>query len=45
MEACLRVWDDKGRWTAMMRAGMSRDFSWMTSAVQYDALFRRLLNL
>jgi starch synthase len=45
LAACLRIWEDKERWTAMMRAGMSRDFSWQASAAQYDALYRRLLNL
>ena len=33
-----------GALAGMMRAGMARDFSWMASAVQYDSLYRRLLN-
>lgn len=45
MGDCLAAWEDKNRWTAIMRAGMRRDFSWMASAVQYDRLYRRLLNL
>lgn len=43
-EECLRAWADRDRWTAMMRAGMSRDFSWMASAVQYDAMYQALVN-
>jgi starch synthase len=43
LEDCLRAWKDRERWTTMMRAGMTRDFSWMTSALQYDALFQSLL--
>ncbi len=30
------------RWTAMMRAGMSRDYSWSASAARYSGLYRRL---
>ena len=45
MSDCLDAWGNQDRWTAMMRTGMQRDFSWMASAVQYDSLFRRLLNL
>jgi len=44
MQACLRVWAEPERWTRMMRNGMSRDFSWNVSALQYDALYRDLLN-
>ena len=43
VEACLRSWKDQGRWVAMMRTGMQRDFSWLASAVQYSALYERLL--
>ncbi len=45
MGDCLATWEQQSRWTEMMRVGMRRDFSWMASAVQYDKLFRRLLNL
>jgi len=31
-------------WRTMMRTGMSRDFSWNSSAREYDRLYRRLLN-
>ncbi len=30
-------------WAAMMKAGMSRDFSWVRSAEQYVQLYRRVL--
>jgi starch synthase len=42
-EACLRTWSDQERWTRMMRTAMSRDFSWLASAVQYGELYKRLL--
>ncbi len=45
MQACLRTWQDRDRWTTMMRNGMKKDFSWMASAVQYEAMYRRVLNL
>ncbi len=44
VQAGLRAWSDRERWTRMMRTGMSRDFSWMASAVQYGAVYDRLLN-
>jgi starch synthase len=44
MQAALRAWNDRERWTRMMRTGMGRDFSWMASAVQYSTLYERLLN-
>ncbi len=33
---------DKGRWEAMMRAGMRRDYSWAASAAAYAHLYRSL---
>ncbi len=44
IQTCLRVWQDRERWREIMRTGMSRHFSWMASAVQYDQLYKRLLN-
>ncbi|MDQ6676918.1 MAG: glycosyltransferase, partial [Acidobacteriota bacterium] len=35
---------NRKRWQAMMRSGMSRDFSWNSSAREYGRLYRRLLN-
>ncbi len=34
---------DPVRWSGMIRAGMSRDYSWRTSAGAYSGLYRRLL--
>jgi starch synthase len=41
----LRVYRDKPEWTALMSAGMRSDVSWTRSARQYDALYRRLLEM
>ena len=41
----LRVYGDKGNWAAMMRRGMGKDFSWTTAAVEYQALYERLLQV
>jgi len=32
-------------WEAMMRRGMQKDFSWRASAVEYAALYRKLLDV
>lgn len=34
---------DKVAWQALQRRGMSRDYSWGTAAVQYEALFLGLM--
>lgn len=39
----LAVYGDDRRWRAMMRAGMSRDFSWGASARRYRELYESLL--
>lgn len=39
----LEAYADPTRWKKMMRAGMAKDFSWNHSAVEYSALYRRLL--
>lgn len=39
----LAKYRDRDGWRAMMLAGMRKDFSWDASAVQYSALYRRLL--
>ena len=41
----LRVYGDKGNWAAMMRRGMRKDFSWSMAAVEYQALYERLLQV
>lgn len=38
----LKVYRNRDRWVEMMRQGMSRDFSWKSSANQYVALYQRL---
>jgi starch synthase len=43
VRAALAAYRDQGRWTAMMRRGMLKDFSWNASAAEYSALYRRIL--
>ena len=38
----LAAWKDRPRWTAIMKAGMAKDYSWDASAAEYGALYRRL---
>lgn len=40
--AC-RAWEDRESWTAMMRRGMAKNFSWEASAGEYSRLYRQLL--
>ncbi|HVL35709.1 MAG TPA: glycosyltransferase, partial [Burkholderiales bacterium] len=45
LEAARRVlaaYRDPGRWRALQRAGMARDFSWRAAARRYAALYRRV---
>ncbi len=35
---------DRVQWSALMRTGMSRDFSWGSSAAKYQELYKKLLN-
>jgi len=42
-EALTAYWVDPDRWTAMMREGMDRDFSWKVSAAEYSDLYHSLL--
>jgi starch synthase len=39
----LKAFGDRDRWMAMMRHGMRKDFSWSSAAVEYLALYQRLL--
>jgi starch synthase len=39
------AYEDRDRWTAMMKIGMQKDFSWSRSAAQYAGLYRRLRRL
>ena len=40
----LAAFRDRERWAGLMRTGMSRDFSWGSSAAKYQALYNRLLS-
>jgi len=40
----LKAYRDRDHWIAMMRRGMRKDFSWSAVAVEYQALYRRLLS-
>ena len=39
----IKVYRLKDDWTAMMKRGMRKDFSWSAAAVEYEALYQRLL--
>jgi glycogen synthase len=39
----VRAFVDGEGWLLKMRRGMSKDFSWATSAAAYSELYRRLL--
>ncbi len=43
VRAATTAYGDRQRWTAMMRRGMQKDFSWRASAGEYAALYRQLL--
>jgi starch synthase len=36
------AWEDRTMWTARIKAGMTRDFSWKRSAAEYSDLYHRL---
>jgi starch synthase len=46
LQACARALEayraGGERWTAMMRAGMAKDFSWAASAAEYEKLFVKI---
>jgi starch synthase len=42
LRSALAAFASPERWTALMRQGMSRDFSWDASAAGYANLYRRL---
>jgi starch synthase len=42
VRAACAAYQDRERWTAMMRRGMQQDFSWNVSAAEYAALYRQL---
>jgi starch synthase len=39
----LKAYQDRDHWIAMMQCGMRKNFSWSAAAVEYQALYRRLL--
>ncbi len=41
--ACI-IYRKRTAWTAMMRLGMAREFSWEASAAKYSQVYERLLN-
>ncbi len=44
VDRALHAYTDPKAWKRMMRAGMSRDFSWEKSAREYETLYRSLLD-
>jgi starch synthase len=42
IRAALSAYGERDQWTAMVKAGMAKDFSWSTSAAEYHSLYRRL---
>ena len=43
VRSAVQAFADREAWQRMMRRGMSKDFSWKTSAAAYSALYRGLL--
>jgi starch synthase len=43
IRVAIKVYRRKDDWTAMMRRGMRKDFSWSAAAIEYVALYRQLL--
>jgi starch synthase len=37
------VWRDRAAWSELVRAGMTRDFSWERQSVRYVELYQRML--
>ena len=42
--SALKAYRDQDLWVTIMRRGMQKDFSWSAAAVEYLALYRRLLS-
>ncbi len=42
LSQALAAFEKRDTWTAMMRAGMRKDFSWNASAAAYSALYRQV---
>jgi starch synthase len=43
VERALKLYEQKPAWKKLMTAGMNRDFSWKKSALEYQAVYGRLL--
>jgi starch synthase len=43
VDQALAAWKDRKAWTALMKRGMARDFSWERSAREYVDLYRRAM--
>lgn len=43
LRTAIAVFGDAGRWRALQAAGMTRDFSWNTSAKTYVSEYRALV--
>ena len=43
LRLALAAYQKRSDWLQMMQRGMRRDFSWSTAAVEYVALYHRLL--
>jgi starch synthase len=43
LRTALGAWQNRDAWTERMRRGMAKDFSWHASAMQYSALYAKLL--
>ncbi|MCS6951623.1 MAG: glycogen synthase GlgA [Bryobacterales bacterium] len=42
LREAVAAWHDPGRWHSLIQNGMRRDFSWLASAAEYQALYRTL---
>lgn len=43
IKRALKLYEDKEEWTALMKNGMSKDFSWNSSAQKYITLYKKIL--
>jgi len=42
IDRALKAWQNQALWRKIMKEGMSRDFSWETSAKKYLSLYKKL---
>lgn len=43
IKRALKLYEDKEKWTELMKIGMSKDFSWNSSAQKYIMLYKKIL--